>query len=689
MTLRKTHRLRLVFLGLVFVFLSSVVVARLYHLQVVDHERFEKRASGQQLKTMVIHPSRGTILDRRGEPVAQSTARHTLYINSNLFSEDRFGDDYEVLKADVAKLLDVEVEELTEKLSGSGTTLLGKRLTTDVAKEIQGTFKEYGVRSNSYWFDRESLRIYPKALASSILGFCRREVEGDIDGLAGLELYYNDYLRGTKVETQAPVSGLLTSEHEKQFLEPLKEDEALQAQGHQMKLTLDMALQEDVEKIIARTVQEFEGDTGGAVVMDPNSGGIYALATYPTFDNNKFGSFPAAHRRNRAVTDPFETGSVIKLFTAAILIDLGLITPDTLIDCEDGYAVVDRRILRDSPGHYLGVATFREALRWSSNIGLVKAAQVLENEQWYEYLTAFSFGQKTGIDLPGEAGGILRPPHRWDRYSRTSLPMGYEMSVTPVQAAAAVSALVNGGVYYTPHVVSEIRDQKGQIVMKRSDEPVRRVIRPTTSEVVTMMMEDIVLNGTGDEAALEGYRVGGKTGTTRKSSVFDHREYISSFAGCLPVNNPQLVIYVYVDNPKTAYYASKVVAPAFAQIAQASVLHLGIAPMTRTEQQAHTEVALQKSEANQSLTERSILGRMPDYTGKSIREVRASLPKGVQSIKFQGTGVVTDQFPLAGDPVDQSTQVVLNFSHEVKQLEEVESEDDGTNSSFAEARISR
>jgi len=367
--------------------------------------------------------------------------------------------------------------------------------------------------------------------------------------------------------------------------------------------------------------------------------------------------------RNRVLTDPLETGSVAKLFAAAQLIEHGHITPSTLIDCEGGFAVVDGRRLRDSPGHKpLHVVPFAESLRWSSNVGIVKAAQAMDNRQWYEDLRRFGFGAPTGIDLPGEGSGILYPVERWTKFSRTSLPMGYEMALTPIQIVAAIGAIANGGNYFTPHVVHEIRDPKGNVVWTHSPEPTRQVIRPTTSAMMRVMMQDIVDNGTGKKAIIPGFTVGGKTGTTRKSNIFDRREYIASFAGVLPADEPRLAIYIYIDSPQTAYYASQVAAPAFQKIATSAALHLGLAPS----ETVTTETDAQPAEsADVELIPVSLPAgpnRMPDFRGMTMGAARKALPERVDNARLIGTGVVNDQYPPPGEPITDKTEIVLHFS---------------------------
>lgn len=665
MRLEKPHRLRVVLLGSVFLGLTCIVGARLQYLQYSEHDHYAERAERQHFKRVVIQAERGDILDREGHPLAQSTGRITVYINPTFLQAPEFDGNQDALAAAIALETSEPADTVLRRMNGSTTTALAKRLRVERARRVMDVLDNFEIDSRGYWIHRESIRLYPRHLAASVIGFCQKDGDGDNTGLSGLELKYDEHLRGTKISGRSQRSGI------SETLQPWEPNDLPEARGNSLVLTLDANIQEAVEDILARQVEEFSADSGGVVVMDPNSGGILAMASYPTFDNNNFSTASPNTMRNRTLTDPLETGSVVKLYTAAMLLDLGLVSPDTMIDCEGGYAVVDGRRLHDSPGHYLNVVTFREALRWSSNIGIVKAAQTLENPEWYGYLRSFGFGEPTGIDLPGEGGGILYPVDRWTKFSRTSLPMGYEIALTPVQIAAGISALVNGGNYYTPYVVQEIRDPNGNTVYTHSPEPDHRVIRPTTSAIMRTLMEDIVVNGTGKKAQVPGYRIGGKTGTTRKSDIFDRREYIASFGGALPIHEPQAVVYIYIDNPQGAYYASTVAAPAFQKIARAVTLHLGIPPSEdpldhNLDQDEtvpeETEVHLDSVSLAQDFEQLLYVGRMPDFTGMTMAQARRVLPEGVGEVRFLGSGSVSDQYPPAGDPLNEAAEIVLHFS---------------------------
>ncbi|MCC5875241.1 MAG: transpeptidase family protein [Candidatus Sumerlaeia bacterium] len=660
MKLRKPHRLRVILFGLGFSLLTGVVGWRLYDLQYLRHERFSERSEAMHYRHLVIQPERGEILDRTGRPLAQSTGRTTVYINPSLFRAPTFKGNLEEL----ARLIGGEIGEdpstIMARFEASGTTRLARRVRPNIGERILRHLATNGADSRGYWIHRETIRLYPARIAGPVIGFCTTDADGDNIGIAGLELHYNDILNGQKIVSRSPRTAM------RETMRAWQQQDLYDARGHSLKLTIDAGLQEVVEEVLEKTVAKFRADAAGAVVMDPNTGAILAMGSYPTFDNNNFGSANTEARRPRTITDPFETGSVAKLFTAAQLVDLGITNPDTLVDCEGGTAVVDRRRLRDSGNHNLGVVPFRVAMRHSSNVGIVKLAQDLENQEWFDFLRSLRFGQPTGIDLPGEGSGILYPVERWTRFSRTSLPMGYEMGLTALQSTAAIAAIVNGGIYREPYLVEEIRDSRGNIVTRHDSSEGHRVIRPTSSIIMRDLMEDVVLHGSGKPGQVPGYRVGGKTGTTRKSDIFDRREYIASFAGAVPIDNPRLVVYVYVDAPRTAYYASMVAAPAFREITQAALLSLGIPPSDGTIP-SHPgknvlELVQTGDESLRGFPDLIESGTMPDFRGMTMRQARGLLPTDLQKVRFVGSGFVADQYPAPGERLNEQTEVVLHFS---------------------------
>ncbi|MCB2154381.1 PASTA domain-containing protein [bacterium] len=652
------HKFRVLLLGAMFCLLAGLVGARLYMLQVASHERFLERASNQQTKRVVVQAERGDILDRNGRPLATSTGTLSIYVDTKYFKAPHADVDLDAVAEQVAYYCNLDPETISARFERNGVVPLGRQLDPQAAQRVGQLLDEYEITRRGFWFHRESKRLYPRHLAPHVIGFTGTDGDGDNVGLGGLELKYNDTMMGRRVETTASRSAI------SQVLQPVHQEDILAARGHSLILTLDAAIQETAENAVADAAAEFEADAAGAVVIDVMTGEVLALASWPTFDNSEQGNYPADYRRNRILTDPLETGSVAKLFTAAILLDTGKISIDTLVDCEGGRAVVDGRRLTDSPGHYLDVVPFYEVIRHSSNVGTVKAAQVLENNEWYAYLRAFGFGESTGIDLGGEGVGLLYPVSRWTKFSRTSLPMGYEMALTPVQICSAIGSLVNGGDLMQPYIVKEIRDSRGNVVERFEPTVRRHVIRPSTSELMRRLMEDVVLNGTGKKAQVPGFRVGGKTGTTVKSHIHTHKEYIASFGGALPIQDPKIAVYVFVDNPHGKHYASEVAAPVFQKIARSATLQLGLVP---TEFRAEDDIASSPDLAPfQPLLfpQATALeaGTMPNLAGLSMAEVRSQLPAQLERVRFIGSGRAADQTPPAGQSIDSNSDVIVVFS---------------------------
>jgi cell division protein FtsI (penicillin-binding protein 3) len=660
--LRKPHKLRVVALGSTFCVLAALVGGRLYDLQVRQHEHYTERADRQQTKNFVIQAERGEIVDRTGRPLATSIGTLSIYVSPKYFRAPEADVDLTGLSHQIGYFTGLPANVIEARLQGNVVTNLGRQLDPEVANKVATLFDDYEISRRGFWFHRESKRQYPRALAPHVIGWCGTDPDGDNRGQAALELRYNDEISGQRIEGKTSRTGL------SQAMQPLPPDQILAARGSTLVLTIDAAIQEATEAAVAESALEFEADACGAIVMDVDTGAILAMASWPTFDNGAYGEYEAEQRRNRILTDPIETGSVAKLFTAAMLLDTGKVSLNTMIDCEGGRAVIGPRTIKDAPGHTLHVAPFYEVIRYSSNVGTVKAAQALENEEWYGYLRRFGLGERTGIDLPGEGSGILYPTSKWTSYSRTSLPMGYEMALTPMQIVTGIAALVNGGELLQPYVVREMQDSKGHVLWRHERVVRHRVVRPATSVLLREVMEDVVVHGTGEAARVPGYRIGGKTGTTRKSHILTHREYIASFAGALPMDDPRVAIYCFVDNPHGAYYASTVAAPMFRKIAEASILHLGILPSEPIETPLVAEGSVPFIGRQQSVAETvtdPLYPGVPDFAGLSMAQVRQQMPPMIANVRFVGTGRVADQTPLPGERYDASTEIVLVFSTDV------------------------
>ncbi len=666
--LKQPHKLRVLLLGAAITTASLTVMARLAYLQVAEFDSYSQKANRQHTSRITLQPERGAIQDRNGTLLASSTRALSVFINPTFFRPPEFTEDVHEVARQVADHAGLDYATVLEKFNSTHVVSVGRQMNPEVAQKIGDIFDDFDISSRGYWFDQESKRQYITGMAPHILGFTGKDEYGDNRGLAGLEYKYADEISGKMVEARVARSGMA------QVMQPVEEDDLMAARGHTIITTLDASIQQEAEKALAAAAAEFEADTAGAIVMDVHTGAILAMASWPSFDNNQAGTAPPDHLRNRLLTDPLETGSVVKLFTAAILLDQGLIDITTPVDCGGGSAYFGRRQVRDAPGHYMNVVPFYEVMRYSSNVGTIRATENLENDIWYEYLRNFGLGSQTGIDLPGEGTGILYPVSKWTSFSRSSLPMGYELALTPTQIVMALGALVNGGKVMEPYVVQKRVDPRGNIAWKREPVIKHQVISARTSLMMRELMEDVVVNGTGKSAQIPGFRVGGKTGTTRKSDVFTHREYIASFGGALPINDPRVAIYCYVDNPKGKYYGGSVAAPIFHAIAQECVLQLGILP-TEEIQPSKAQTKLHAPEVEPDAARNSPLlrfsadnvstnQRVPNFFGLSMMEARHVLQESYTNVRFQGSGLVVEQIPEPGTLMDPALEIVLIFSQE-------------------------
>ncbi|MBI1784528.1 transpeptidase family protein [Candidatus Sumerlaeota bacterium] len=566
--MQKTHRLRVLIVAFLSMLVFAGIETRLYILQVNKHRHYVAKAQGQQKKTITLARRRGEIMDCNGQILATSTLYDTIYYNPAALKDDDLPAGLSNRVARLLKMPDIKVQQIFAK---KHRTLLVRKVPPEVADALRVLEDDMNLPDGLLSFDKESKRLYPQGdLAGPIIGYTKIDDFGDNIGQEALELQYNEQLSGKNKKQKIPVNSW------RQGLLPLDEKILKETYGNNVVLTLDSQVQHYAQKALRRRVGEVQAEGGAAVVLDVKSGGILALASCPDFDPNQFSKAQSVQRRNRALTDPFEIGSVMKILTATILIDNNLLRPDEMVDCQGGNGFVDGRHFKDS--HPLGVVPFRIAFADSSNIAAAKLGLRLEPKLYYESLKRFGLGIRLGIDLPGENRGVLRPVSQWTRLSRTSLPVGYETAMTALQVVTALGAVANEGKRMKPHIVQRIETADGQLVKEFQPEVAAQVARPETCHTMLGLMEAVVSEGTGDAAKVAGYSVAGKTGTTRK--VMEGKHYISSFAGVIPASNPKLAIYVYIEepNPKIEYYGGKVSAPVFQEIAENSMRILGIPP---------------------------------------------------------------------------------------------------------------
>ena len=415
----------------------------------------------------------------------------------------------------------------------------------------------------------EGRRFYPKGpLLSHVLGFAGMDGEG----LEGVERRYESHLHGEKRVTVLQRDALGRTVFPKGLTEQSP------APGHSLVLTIDEVIQYIAEKELEEAVTRTHAKSGTMIVLEPQTGALLALAISPRFDPNAVSALGPDRWRNRALTDAYEPGSTMKAIIAAAALEERVMRPETMVFGENGRMTVANTVIHDH--EKLGWISFAQVIQQSSNIGAAKTGMALGEQRLYQYLQAFGFGQRTDIDLPGEAGGLVKNPRDWGRRSVASISMGQEIGVTAIQMASAIAAIANGGVLMKPYLVSEIRDAHGRVLKQTLPQVKRRVVSPETVRTVTAILEGVVTDGTGGKAAIPGFRVAGKTGTAQKidprTGTYSTSQFVGSFVGYVPANNPRLAMLVVIDEPHGEAWGGTVAAPVFNRVGEQVLNYLSV-----------------------------------------------------------------------------------------------------------------
>lgn len=644
------YKARIIFILGLFIVLFSAVTVRCFYLQVIQHNQLVKLAERQHSRTISVVPARGGIFDKTGAPLAVSVEM------DSLFAEPRRIDNPTAAATALAPIIRVDRQELIKKLStDKGFVWLARQLPPEVTLKIK-ELKIFGLG-----FAKESKRFYPNfEMAAHILGFTGL----DPGGLEGVEKFYNTAIQGE--------TGFLITERDALGRNmTIKQAEVHNAvPGKNVTLTIDKNIQYFTEKELAKAVNDSKAKGGIAIVADPYTGKILALANYPAFNPNSFKNYPVAALRNRCVADNFEPGSTFKVFLMSAAIEEKIVGPQDTIHCENGRYSFGGRIIRDDHPH--GRATVAEVLKYSSNIGSAKIGFKLGEERLHRYLRSFGFGEKSSIDLPGEASGLLRPPSKWYSIDLATISFGQGVSITAIQLLNGVSAIANGGVLMKPYLVERIADSTGKELQHFEPKVVRRVISPETAKTVTQMMEGVTqTGGTATKAALDGIRVAGKTGTAQKvdpaTKAYSPTKRTATFVGFVPADRPVLSILVVIDEPKTSPYGGVVAAPAFKEIAFNTLSYLKVSGVGKTtapaalpkasESQGAPSRALPAVTAEAVNTAASSGTTMPDFRGMSMRQVLKVMEKRQLNIQIRGSGRVVAQYPQPGSVIKSSDSI--------------------------------
>lgn len=642
-------RTRVLVLAGVLALAFAGVVGRLGWLQVIRAADLAALAERQYSRTVVLQAQRGPIVDRRGAALATSSPAESL------FAEPRAVGDPVRVAARLAPLIGVPARELHGSLtSGKSFVWLRRRLPPSTAAAVRA------LREPGLGFVPEPLRLYPnRELAAHVVGF-----EGVDGGLEGIEHALNDALTGTAGKA---VVGRDALGREVVSEAVLREP----APGHGVMLTIDRTIQYLAERELDAAFRRTRARAAMAVVMDPRTGDVLALAVRPTFNPNAFLDVPSReHWRNRAVTDPFEPGSTFKIILAAAALEEGVVRPDDRIWAENGRITIARTTIRDWKKY--GWLSFREVLQNSSNVGSIKVGLALGRERYYRYMTAFGFGTPTGVGLAGESRGQLRDPQRWSGLSLPTMSIGQEVSVTALQMVAAFGAIANGGTLMQPRLVRSLFDAEGRETRRFEPRAVRQVVSPQTARTLTRLMTQVVAEGTGHNAAIPGYDVAGKTGTAQKldpvTRRYSRKPGVLSFVGFAPAEEPRFAMLVMLDEPKNERWGSEAAAPIFSAIGAEVLRYLDVPPrdaaplsiVTGPTEAPAGRVRL----AGAAAADPSLEGRvMPDLRGRTLRQALATLAPLDVTVKVAGGGrVVTEQAPTAGETLDGPAGVRLTLA---------------------------
>ena len=659
-----------------------VLAARLYYLQIVRHDELEARAIAQQVRETTVSAPRGTIYDRKGEVLAVSAGVDTIYLSPAEI--ELYGEDAGAIAAGLSEILGLDYESVYEKTQNTGSwyEVVARKVEADTAEAVR-QFKQAG-GFNGIKLEADTKRYYPNgSLAAHVIGF----VGTDNTGLGGIEAKYDKALSGTngfimRSTTAAGTDMLYTS----------WEDYFDAVPGEDVELTIDSGIQYYVEKHLAQAVEDYDIQNGAAAIcMEVDTGAILAMASLGNFDLNDYQTISdeamaeieatatsdeersemiaAAQQlqwRNKAISDTYEPGSTFKIITLAMALEEGVVDLDSTFYCGGSVSVPGRNTpvrCWKSGGH--GSQTLTQAVQHSCNVAFVNIGLRVGAERFYDYAEAFGFFDRgsdssvqltgtTGIDLGGESGSIwwsedvFCNPDNLSQLAAASF--GQTFNITPIQLITAVSACVNGGYLMQPYLVESVTGLDGQ-VQEHESEPVRQVISEETSAKVRAILEQVVGDpneGTGRNAYVAGYRIGGKTGTSTKTTqeIAGTKEYIVSFLGVAPADDPQIALLVLLDNPssESGIYVSGVqmAAPVVGKMLADILPYMGIEP--------------EYSDTELMAMDRAV----PDVTGLSLDEARAKLSDSSLSWRVVGSGsTVTSQLPAANSVIASGSEVLL------------------------------
>src|SRR5438094_90095 len=561
-------RSRCVLVCTAFIGLFSIFSYRLIYLQAIKHDEYAGLAAEKHVYKQIIYAERGTILDANSEVLAHNIPVETVVADATHLNNREATVDL------VSNELGIPSTELAEKLNSGRRYIVIKR---EVSEHTATTLREKLSAGNlrGIYFEHDATRIYPNgSMLCHVIGF----TDFDHHGIQGVEASMEEYLHGQ--------DGYRFIEHNRagQEIVPYRGQERAPRDGYQVHLTVDLGLQSIVEEEIEAAMKEYSPQKATIILMRPQTGEILAIANRPNFDLNLRSEAKPEQMKNRAIIDMMEPGSTFKIVAAASALNERKLRPDSELFCENGLWNYGGSALHDHRA--FGYLSVRDILVKSSNIGAAKLAISIGEQKFYEYIRRFGFGERTGIELPGEIGGVIRPPQSWSRISITRIPMGHEVAVTPLQMTSAMATIANGGKLVTPRIVKSITGEDGRTVSTFSPVVLRQVISPETAAQIGNALRGVVSDrGTAAAAAVPGFTISGKTGTAQKvdpKGGYEQGKYVVSFTGYLPSDHPEFVGLVVLDDAHTSKpelnYGGLIAGPIFSRVAEKAARYLDLEP---------------------------------------------------------------------------------------------------------------
>ena len=659
--IRSTVQGRIGYVALVMIGVLVILVFRYAYLQIVQGDALAQRMRDQSGYEFRIQSLRGAILDRGGKELAVSSMTKSLFVDPNHVYDTH---NPEEIASDIAPLIGLTEQDILDDIArGGGFVWVKRRLEHTEYEAVRAVIREKGY-SDCLGFQNEAKRYYPNdALAANVIGF----VGTDDEGLDGVEQALDPLLKGEVREERLTVDG-----QRRPILDSIFAGRRVYGSDYckTVSLTIDSTIQFMVEQELDRAMAENNPNSITAIVMDPKTGEILAMASRPSYNPNRFWEYPQENWKNRAVAFIYEPGSTFKAVIAGAALQEAIVTPNQVF-FDPGYVMVSGRRIQNWSNESYGAVTFTDIVKKSLNTGFAQVGLSLGAEKMMHYTRVFGFGERTGIDLPGEEEGILFNAEDMRDSDIATTAIGQSIAVTPLQLVTAMAAIANGGTLMHPYIVREIRNPDGSVYEERTPREIRRVLEPTVDRTLIGLLEQVVASGGGMKAGVKGYRIAGKTGTAQKirreTAGYLEGRYIASFCGFAPVEDPIFTVLVMIDDPRGGdFYGGQIAAPVASRIFTQLLRYAHVEPSSNTFAETTSETEKGRSDDEEKRMEAAATppeGKavVPDFTGLSLREAARLAELRGLTFESEGTGAAVSQSLSVNDIVDQGERVKVYF----------------------------